>query len=420
MAPSDAHQHTTAGPWAQRLIVAVMLSAMGLPLALTVIVHAGPRSIGRWIDGRPLHDNAVAPRRPRLGPASWWRGQYQRELEAWFSRNLALRPRIVRLTNQAYYSIFSKSYMYDRQIVIGRDRELYEAGYLSGYCRAFGTPDAAAITSLVARLSQLRDRLESNGRSLILLLTPSKAVTMPEFLPAGLCGGPSDPDRIRSQFVESIRDAHIVMIDGPSLVREMKRVDPLPPFLRGSTHWSVLAGDRVSQKVVEAIGRLWNRDVGAIVLDPPRWDAPPRGTDADLVALLNLWRPPLDYRAGAAERECRPTAEGQRSRLVAVGGSFLEEILEPISGCRLFGAVQMFFYLDLMRVEWIPERRPYPFDPAALDWPDLLDERTMLLVEMNENLIGYENTHVHRLVDSALAGLGQDNRGGRDAAPKTK
>jgi hypothetical protein len=392
-------------PLGQRLIVAVMLLAIGLPLVLTVIAHAGPRSLGRWINGHPLHDNAVAPRRPHLRTAAWWRGQYQRELEAWFARNLALRARIVRLTNQAYYSIFSKSYMYDRQIVIGRDRQLYEASYLSGYCRALGPPETAAITSLVARLSQLRDRLESNGRSLVFLLTPSKTATMPEFLPAGLCGGPSEPDRIRSQFVESIRDAHIVMIDGPSLVRDMKRLDPLPPFLRGSTHWSVLAGARVSQKVVEAIGRLWNRDIGAIVLDTPRWDAPPRGTDADLVALLNLWRPPLDYRAGTVERECRPTAEGQHRRLVAVGGSFLEEILEPIGSCRLFGAVQMFFYLDQMRVEWVPERRPFPPDPAALSWGHLLDDRTMLLVEMNENLIGYENTHVHRLVDSVLTGL---------------
>lgn len=187
-------------PLGQRLIVAVMFLAIGLPLVLTVIAHAGPRSLGRWINGQPLHDNAVAPRRPHLRTAAWWRGQYQRELEAWFARNLALRARIVRLTNQAYYSIFSKSYMYDRQIVIGRDRQLYEASYLSGYCRGLGPPEAAAITSLVARLSQLRDRLESNGRSLVFLLTPSKTAAMPEFLPAALCGGPSEPDRIRSQF----------------------------------------------------------------------------------------------------------------------------------------------------------------------------------------------------------------------------
>jgi hypothetical protein len=146
---------------------------------------------------------------------------------------------------------------------------------------------------VVAKLSALHHGLVQRDRLLLFLLTPSKAVTMPEFLPVGLCSRPPTPDRDRERFVASLRQAGVATIDGPELVQAMKAHDPLPPFPRGGTHWSLLAGARVGARLVEAIARLAGRDVGELVIDPPWWGAPPTGSDADLDAALEFIPWPL-------------------------------------------------------------------------------------------------------------------------------
>ena len=78
---------------------------------------------------------------------------------------------------------------------------------------------------------------------------------------------------------------------------------------------------------------------------------------------------------------------GRSPRSIAVGGSFLDQILDPIAPCALFGRVNSYFYYDLGRFDWILRRR-YPVHRAAIKWRYELDEPTVLRVEMNERLIG--------------------------------
>src|SRR5713101_9414885 len=132
---------------------------------------------------------------------------------------------------------------------------------------------------------------------------------------------PPAPDRERERFVASLRQAAIATIAGPELVQTMKGHDPLPPFPRGGTDRSLLAGARVNARLVEAIARSLRRDVGELAIDPPQWGAPPTGRDADLARLLNLWRPPVDYPTGSASHRCRSAAAGRSTRFIALGGS---------------------------------------------------------------------------------------------------
>ena len=394
----------SAPPLIRRLLLTVMLAAIALPLPLTLMVQGSPARVRQALASPLLHDNAEPLRRPRLRPTTWWRGQFQRDFEAWFGGVIEPRGWIVRLTNQVYYTVFAKSYMKDRQIIVARDRYLYDLEYLDAYCWSANHDSGGASASLVAKLSELQYGLLHRDRLLVFLLTPSKAVTMPEFLPVGLCSRPPTPDRERERFVASLRQAGVATIDGPELVRAMKAHDPLPPFPRGSTHWSLLAGARVGARLVEAIARLSAHDVGELVIDPPGWGAPPTGSDADLARMLNLWRPPVDYPTASASRRCRSAAAGRTTRLIAVGGSFLDQILDPIAACALFGRVDSYFYYDLWRFDWIARRR-YPVDRTAIKWRDELDQPTVFLVELNERLLGQEAPYLDRFLDDLHAAL---------------
>ena len=206
--------------------------------------------------------------------------------------------------------------------------------------------------------------LERSDRWLLFLLTPSKPVTMPEFLPVGVCARSPGPVAERERFLALLRQTGVTVIDGPALTKTMKVSDPVPPFPRGSSHWSRFVGAGVSVSVMEEAKRRSGRDIGQFSVDPPRWNASPTGSDAELARLLNLWRPPLDYPAPSVAWRCGPTAAGRDTRLVAVGGSFLEQVLEPIAACALFGRIDYYNYYDRWRREW-PGRRIFP----SIAWP---------------------------------------------------
>jgi len=381
-----------------------MLGAIGLPLPLSALVDLSPAAVRQILASPPLTTNDAPPKWPPLSITTWWRGDFQRDFEAWFGDRIEPRGWIVRLTNEVYYVLFAKSYMYNRHIVVGRDQYLYEIRYLTAYCRSAYGKGGSVSAPLIAKLSELRLKLARSDRGLLFLLTPSKAVTMPEFLPAGVCNTPPPLVAERERFVTALRETGISTIDGPELVQAMKANDPLPPFPRGSTHWSRLAGARVSTRVMEAVNQLSGRDVGKLLVDPLRWNAPPSDTDADLARLLNLWRPPLDYPTASVAWRCGATVQGRDIRLVAVGGSFLEQVLEPIAACALFNRIDYYNYYDKWRLEW-PAHRRFPVDRTTIRWQEELSQPTVVLVELNESYISKGAPYLEMFLDDLLNAL---------------
>ena len=389
-----------AGFLMQRVLLTVMLGAIGGPLPFSVLVYLSPTGVHQILASPPLTDNSPQPERPQLSFATWWRGDFQRGVESWFGDRVEPRGRIVRLTNEVYYRLFAKSYMFNRTIVVGREGHLYELGYLKAYCRSADRLGRGGSASLLAKLSEVLPMLERSDRWLLFLLTPSKPVVMPEFLPrcvrrlAGILG--------RARALPDIASAAgIPVIDGPGLTQTMKVSDPLPPFPRGGTHWSRLVGARVSTTVMEAAKRRSGRDMGQLSVDPPRWNAAPTGADIDLARLLNLWRPPLDYPAPSVAWRCGPDA---RTRPRGRRG-FLEQVLEPIAACALFGRIDYYNYYDKWRREW-PGRRMLPVDRAAIRWQEELSRPTVVLLELNESsIIGNGAPHLELFLDDLRVAL---------------
>src|SRR5262245_10218653 len=146
-------------PPRQRLLLWVMLAAIALPVPLSLLGNALPRPLHPYILSPRLRDNAERPRLPRLSLTAWRQGSFPRNFEAWFVSRLEPRGWIVRLTNQLYYSTFGKSYMRDRQIIVGRDRYLYELAYLTAYCQGADPDATAAFAPLVTELGAVRAKL---------------------------------------------------------------------------------------------------------------------------------------------------------------------------------------------------------------------------------------------------------------------
>lgn len=396
-APSDRARL----PRARRLLLALMLVAIGLPLPLTLVAQAVP-SLQRALGSQKLLGFVadLPPISPGVG--AWWRGDLQRALDGWVAGKLEPRGWIVRATNQLYYTAFRRSYMYLGRIVVGRDDLLYERLYVEYYCKP--GPSKAELAPLAATIAALREELAARGHTLFFLITPSKAVTMPEFLPSGSCAPPPDPEAGGRFLVELLQEAGVPVIDGAALARAMKTQDPLPPFPRGGTHWSQLVGARVAALAMAEIGRVAGADLGGLVLGPIRWDAPPAGTDADLANLLNLLIPPLDYSTGQAAVQCRPTPAGGAASLIGFGGSFLDQLLRPIAACGLFDRVEHFASYRRQHRRYL-DGAAGPIDLMTPDWAELLHGRAILLLELNERRIAPGIPWIDELAEEVRAAL---------------
>ncbi|MFO1059319.1 MAG: hypothetical protein U1E53_20425 [Dongiaceae bacterium] len=380
----------------QRAIGLLLPAILGIPLLLGA---AAP-----WVPSLKQEPLAKEPPAPDPAAPTWttWRDRsFQRGLEAWLTQALPPRHAAVELANQLSYDLFAVSPM-DRSIVVGRGGALFWQSYVEAWCSS--RPDAERLQRRADRIAALRDRFERAGRALIVLIAPSKATVMPELLPAA-CPPPADPAGPRRLLAGALAERGVHVVDGYEAVMAMKRADPLPPFPRGGIHWSRLAAWRMARVVIEEAGRISGVDLGGLAVGEVGWDSPPNGDDADLAILLNLRRPPVDYRVGLGTVSCRATTAGAESTLLALGGSFLKGPLGAITRCRLFGQVDYFYYYTRFHHRW-PEDRRFTVDRAAIDWRSTLARTRVLLLEMNEELIAKGgDTDLDRFLDDALTQL---------------
>jgi len=387
---------------ARWIAMLAMLVTIALPLPWTVLADHAPEAVSRALTSPPLFSVRPPLALPALTFRSWTSGEFQRGFEPWLAAVLEPRGWVVRLVDQLYYTVFRKS-VSDTELVIGRDAHLYGLGYIRSYCEPHRPDLVAHVQRLTSALAELREALSRRGRGVVLVLSPSKAAVMPEFLPDDRCPGAVDARRDADMLVQGLRGAGLAVVDGPSLVRDMKASDPIAPFPRGGLHWSLLAGKRVGSVMLQDLGRASAADLGGFTVALPHWHAAPDPKDADLARLLNVWRTPLDFETGQAEVQCRPTEQGRRTTLIAVGGSFLSALLEPAHDCGLFEQIVHYFYYTQFRLRYPSELSPVV--RAEVPWRRLLLEQSALVVELNESLIEADATHVDEFVTDALAAL---------------
>jgi hypothetical protein len=143
-------------------------------------------------------------------------------------------------------------------------------------------------------------------------------------------------------------------------------------------------------------------DLGGLVVGPPHWDTAENPRDRELARVLNLLVPE-DARETTADAaiDCAPTAAGRARTVVAVGMSFLEQVLDRFTDCGLFGSAQSYFYYDRSRRVWPSEERQR-VDRATLDWNTVFSRPTVLIVEFNEARLDHELDWLDAFLDDAL------------------
>jgi alginate O-acetyltransferase complex protein AlgJ len=311
---------------------------------------------------------APVERLPAPTVGTWMNGSWQQTFERWFEPRLAGREPLVRTANQLYYSLFSKSYMYNGYVIIGGQKEFYELCYIEDACNFPKAPGTVEDAVGVRRLAEVGKRWQARGKAFAVMLVPHKAEMVPQQIPSRYCPSPGRSQR-RLQLLTALRQAGLTVIDPEQDILKLAESTGLPAYPRGGTHWSELGAYAAAQSLTAEISRQLNQPLMAERVARFDLHGRPFGSDADLVALANLAFPPLDYQAprlAFPESDKRPL---NSRRLVIVGDSFTYTLAEVLEQQRVFARMTHYFYYSLGRYEY-PGRTRYDVDRKTVNWDD--------------------------------------------------
>jgi hypothetical protein len=148
------------------------------------------------------------------------------------------------------------------------------------------------------------------------------------------------PEKL-APYRAALDESHVRYVDGPALIDAEKSRQEIALFPRGGSHWNSVGGALAMREVTHATPAS---PVG--VLDFT--SAPAReavGTDRDLLDLLNLLWSDASYPTTAIGRAGERGDCARSPRLLALGGSFLHEVLAAATLAPCPPQIDYWFYM---------------------------------------------------------------------------
>ena len=337
--------------------------------------------------GQPPGYETTLPR-PAFSAAGLWTSSYQPALEAFATQHIGFRKWLMRARNQLAFSVFDEPHP---PVVVGSQSVLFEEEPLRA---ALGLDRALAPAEIRARVQCLRalqDTLARRGKLLLFVIAPSKASLYPEYWPDSARHSvrrPTNYERLRGPLQAS----GLNLLDLGTVFRGWKANSPHPLFPSGGIHWSGYAVPRAADTLRRFFNAHSRLKLPAVHQTGLQVGGPPRGTDDDLLKLLNMFVDPAPLQplaypelAFAAPRPGQP-----RPRVLLVADSFAWSLVEfyPYFD-NWFGPGSHFWFYN-REVVWpkVNGEVPPPTDVAAHDLrAELAAHDVVLLLFSEQNLL---------------------------------
>ncbi|MFO1103759.1 MAG: alginate O-acetyltransferase [Methylocystis sp.] len=279
-------------------------------------------------------------------PAPWTfdaflSGETQKAVSTNLGRMSPVFPISVRAKNQLVFSLFSVSAA--PGVMIGRSGQLFEDIYINEFCARDGGSDPSHLSAWSASLHEIQEMAQAHGKSFVYLISPSKAARYAEDLPKSApCAARATvmPEKL-APYRAALDEAQLRYVDGPALIAAEKSRQPIALFPRGGSHWNSVGGALAMRDVTRALPAS---PIG--VLDFTSAPAPEAvGTDRDLLDLLNLLWPDASYPTSAIGRAGEKGDCARTPRLLALGGSFLHQVLAAATLAPCPPQIDYWFYM---------------------------------------------------------------------------
>jgi hypothetical protein len=288
---------------------------------------------------------------PGLSAKSLQSHEFQKYIEALISKNLRLRNFFISVNSQLYYSLFKKSFAENSQIIVGKNNQLFEMGYITAYCQPRAMTDEShnQLVDWANKIKILSDYFNGRGQTFIYVMTPSKAEYMPTAIPDRFhCQNTGISTHINE--IKKLLDARRVRyIDGPALMMDATRKYGISMFPQGGIHWNWLGSSLAANDILRAINADKKFKLPMLNFKYTLGKVDRHDSDDDLLALVKLMKPDLSYLVPKVDLIGHP-APGKPLTLAIIGGSFNENLIRVFQKSNSFSKIHFYFYMNTEKI----------------------------------------------------------------------
>ncbi len=218
-------------------------------------------------------------------------GEFQTNYAAWYQENFQPRGSFIRNYSTILYNLFHLS---TNNRIIGRNKDIFESGYINAELCINGSSDFLQIESQTAaqlymeKLEVLQSELEKYGKTLYIVMTPSKADFHSENIPNKYIAM-SNPSAVPGQeyFADLLNTSdipHTICFEG-------KDEHVYPTFYLTGIHWSRTFEQETLVEILNNLKIYADKSYPTITLGDVTAQDTPFWRDADVYDLLNVWNP---------------------------------------------------------------------------------------------------------------------------------
>ena len=372
------------------------LSCLAL-FALPLLTGAAQEWFG-WhydqYDLKKLYGVYIAKDEPQASADGLFEGKFQEKFSNYFNENFALRPLFIKLNNQLFYDLFDTSYMYDKAIVVGKQRQLYEENYILFYYNIANQTQPGLADIYAKQLRDLQDLLAGRGISFLLLISPNKAATYPEYIPEQFKWFRRTGKLNRQVLLPLLRKHGVNFYDAQEAMDTWRKKQPIPLFCQGGTHWNDLGALYSLQGMLAELERISGKKLVKLRLDDVAVDNNPTGYDRDLAELLNLYYQPYDFPSPHPKVTPVRDEETFTGNLALVGGSFNWIILDLMHKYGVFDRMDFYYYYHTFFRRYEagkPAGEKTTVDVWHMNWDKRIFNKDFVIIEMNSAVIPFGN-----------------------------
>ncbi|MCH2022556.1 MAG: hypothetical protein MK207_08775 [Saprospiraceae bacterium] len=219
----------------------------------------------------------------------WMDGVYQKKKEAYLKSNFGFRQSLLPLWYQWLFDMYSMSRL--NACFIGKDNYLFQTFY-SNADRGLDFIGDSLIQSTIKKTKIVNQKLASEGIHLFILISPSKTLFYPEYIPESYLPEPNVPTNYKG-FLKGFKKDSIPFIDMNSWFLALKDTIKFPLYPKTGIHYSSYGAAIVADSMLRYLGNTMDKDIPDLFWNEVEWSNVLRDEDKDMEWAMNLiWQIP--------------------------------------------------------------------------------------------------------------------------------
>lgn len=322
---------------------------------------------------------------PKISLSSWFKGDYQSQMEKHTSERTVVRNFLIRVNNQMDYSLYNKAYK--PGIIIGKNEFLYEENYIKTY---FGQDYIGLkhIKEKTTKIKQLQDTLQTKGIQLLIILAAGKGSFYPEYIPNDIHQERNDFTN-HSTYSSLLKEKKINHIDFNSWFQAIKDTSRYPLFPRTGIHWSKYGEVLVADSIIKRVGQLTNKELPQINITAIETSSSMRGIDDDIEQSMNLLFDIKDLEMAYPIFTFKQSNTTTQPKLLTIGDSFYKDMFEWGLSNAAFSNGE-FWYYNKQRIKYNQEAIPLTHPMGLKNELEKQDVIMLICTDANLKTFGFD------------------------------